>query len=873
MIMEETSFGDWLRRSRKALDLTQAELADRVGCSAAAIRKIEAQERRPSAQIATRLAQIFAIPPGEWAGFVKFARGGWQAALRVPGAGAPWRESRLPAPSNLPSTTTLLVGRETDIARLRGELLHPPVRLVTLIGPPGIGKTRLCLEVGREMQADFADGVFFVALAPLEEPSQLAATILQALGYVEARNLSTKRQLIDGIEQKQLLLVLDNCEHLVEEAAGLASGLLEACPGLKILTSSRESLRLPGEWLYPVPALDIPRESAALDLQSAARYPALTLFAECARLVQPDFSLNPGNISAVASICMQLDGLPLAIELFAARMRLMSPQALLERLTDEFVLSADGMRGLHVRQKTLGNAIDWSYRTLPLEEQELFAGLAVFAGGFTLAAVEAVFPGASRGRQVPDLVTALSDKSLLQRSLSPQGEVRFHMLATMRKFALERLRRNGKEVQAREQHLAYFLALAEKAAREMHGPEQAAWIARVEQERDDLRASLDWCVATENAGAGLRLLGALGWPWEVHSHYGEMHAWFAKIRALPGAAGDPAAYGTLLNHVGRFLWTQASWSEARDILEESRAAWVSLGEQGEQGLAEALNWLGIVAHYGDQDDNAAEAMLKQSLELFRKWGNPREALSIFHLGILESDRHQDGLAMDYFEHSLASFRQMGDLFFIARVSNYLGREYLKRGDFDNARHFLEQHLTLDRELQFWDGIASALNDLGGFYRHLGEMDRAAAYYQESLQICRAHGLIIRQPLVFLGWLALRRDDYPLAAQLFKEYFAPIRKTYNQDSAGFLLMGLAAVAGGEGQAERAAKLWGAAESLLGAPRDVLEAFDWAEFERHVQKARQQIGEDRFASLAAEGRGMSVDQAVAYALEKEINRRER
>jgi len=861
--MDEITFGEWLRRRRKALDLTQARLADRVGCSAAAIRKIEAEERRPSVQIAERLAEIFNIPPGEWTSFLKFTRGSWQPVPAAPGEDAPWRASPLSPRTNLPATTTSVIGREEDIARVRSQLLNPGVRLVTLFGPPGIGKTRLCLEVVRPVQPDFADGVFFVALASLEEPSLVALAILQTLRYVEAKGLPARQQLVEGIGDKRILLVLDNCEHLMDEVASLSAELLVACPGLKILASSRESLRIPGEWLYPVPALGFPQEAAAVGIQSTARYPALTLFAERARLVQPDFKLDPGNVLAVASICMQLDGLPLAIELFAARMRAMSPQVLLERLTDQFILSADGMRGLSGRQKTLGNAIDWSYHTLPPDEQELFAELAVFSGGFTLQAVEAVFPGAARGRTVAERITALSDKSLLQRSLDPYGEVRFHMLGTVRKFALDCLRRMDREAQARQAHLAYFVELAEKADREMHGPEQAAWIERVEAEQDNLRVALEECVGAENTEAGLRLLGALGWPWEVRSHYCEMHDWFAKIRALPGVSQYPAAYGVLLNHVGRFLWTQADWGGAREILELSRAAWVSLGNQGEQGLAEALNWLGIVAHYGVQDDHTAEALLKQSLELYRKWDNPRQALSIFHLGILESERNHDRLALDYFEQSLAAFHQMGDLFFIARVSNYLGREYLKRADFEKAQHFYEQHLSIDRKLQFWDGIATALNDLGGYYRHLGEWARAEQVYENSLAICREHGLIIRQPLYFLGWLALQQEDYPLAAQRFMDYFGPIRTTYNRDSAGFLLMGLAAVAGGRGQAERAARLWGKAESILGPPRDALEVFDWAEIERHVRKSREQIGEERFTALVAEGAGMRVEQALAYA----------
>src|SRR6185503_12191144 len=291
---------------------------------------------------------------------------------------------------------------------------NPKVRLVTLIGPPGIGKTRLSIETARAALSDFPDGVFFVALAPLEDPNLIASAVAQALGYVGARNISTTEQLKEGMGDKQMLLVLDNCEHLIENVASLAVELLSACPQLKIIATSRESLRIPGEWLYAVPAFDLPTERSSLDVESASNYPALTLFAERARAVRSDFSLNADNIETIAAICARLDGLPLVIELIAARMRLMTPQALLARLSRQFVLTADGMRAASERQKTLYNAIDWSYKLLPPKEQKLFVYLSVFSGGFTLEAVEAMFSRRMTEKSLPNLIALLLDKSLLK---------------------------------------------------------------------------------------------------------------------------------------------------------------------------------------------------------------------------------------------------------------------------------------------------------------------------------------------------------------------------------------------------------------------------------------------------------------------------
>src|SRR5688572_25637395 len=340
--MQPHSFGDWLKHRRKALDLTQAALASQVGCSAAAIRKIEAEERRPSAQIVERLAEIFKIPTNERGDFLRFARGDWRSAPSSRDEEAPWRVSTPALPqqprSNLPATFTSLIGRDKDIAAIHDYLINPDIRLVTLIGAPGIGKTRLSIASASKSLAEFSDGVFFVALAPLDQPSLIPSATLQALGYIEKNNLSPEERLIEGIANKRMLLVLDNCEHLINDIARLASSLLSACSRLKILTTSREALRIPGEWIYSVPVLDLPKEKSVVDTETISEFPALVLFAERARAVRSDFALNAKNVRAVASICSQLAGLPLAIELIAARVKTFSIEQIAARLDDRFAL-------------------------------------------------------------------------------------------------------------------------------------------------------------------------------------------------------------------------------------------------------------------------------------------------------------------------------------------------------------------------------------------------------------------------------------------------------------------------------------------------------------------------------------------------------
>ncbi|MCI0555214.1 MAG: NB-ARC domain-containing protein, partial [Anaerolineae bacterium] len=423
-----------MRHRRKTLDLTQPELAERLHCSVNTIKKLETNARRPSKQLAELLAVQFHIPEEQRMLFIEFARGDWRSVPAEIKEDTSWHVSTKSPRSNLPASISSLVGREQAIADIRNYLSMEDIRLVTLIGPPGIGKTRLSIETARTELSNFPDGVFFVALAPLDDSSLIALTIVQALGYVESKNIPARQQLMDGIGEKQMLILLDNCEHLIEEVAPLVSDLLAACSRLKILATSRESIRVPGEWLYPVPVLDIPKESSFIDVETALTFPALTLFAERARAVRPDFALNADNIQVVSSICAQLDGLPLAIELIAARMRLMSPVAFLEHWNPQFVLSADGVRAVSTRQKTLHNAIAWSYNLLSEQEQIVFARLSVFIGGFTPEAAKAVADGGDISQsQVTDLLAQLINKSLVTVVANTVGndvETRYGMLET-----------------------------------------------------------------------------------------------------------------------------------------------------------------------------------------------------------------------------------------------------------------------------------------------------------------------------------------------------------------------------------------------------------------------------------------------------------
>lgn len=724
--MQAHSFGNWLKIRRKARDLTQSELADQVGCSAAAIRKLEAEERRPSAQIVERLAEIFEIPQNEQANFLRFARGEMRSAPATTKEDFPWQVFATPARSNLPAAVTSLIGRKPEIAEVRDYLSKDDIRLITLIGPPGIGKTRLSIEAARTSLQDFPDGVFFVPLAPLDDPSLIVLTVAQALHFVEMNRQSAAEQLSEGIRDKQMLLVLDNCEHLIEGVAALVTFLLSTCPLLKILTTSRESLRVPGEWLYTVPAFDLPVDHTSVDVESATQYPSLMLFAERARAVRADFSLTAENIETVTAICARLDGLPLVIELMAARMRLMSPQELLDRLTGQFLLTADGMRAAAERQKTLQHAIDWSYQLLQPEEQTLFACLSVFTGSFSLETAENMLSQKSIGKPMPDLVASLLDKSLLKRApdFESSNEVRYTMLVTLREYALNRLREMGEETEIRNRHLTYYLSLAEKASDELRGPDQAEWFRGLASVRDDLRSALDWAIETQQTEMALQMGSYLSWFWFRRSDLGEGRRWLGKVMNLPEALQYPHWYSDVLAQLALGTWLQVGPAQARPFVEQA----ISVAHQHDDqwNAAWASLVLGLVL-IGEDDFTGAESMIAKSKAFFQKnhdeWGYAHavlgHALGAFDQGDLT-------LSLVLHEESLAIFRRLGDKYFENTALRFIGIIQVRLGNPKRGGEALREALLIAREIDSKYEIAAAIRRIGDVA--LAEDDPARAVH-------------------------------------------------------------------------------------------------------------------------------------------------
>ena len=879
------SFGYWVRRWRKARDLTQDELARRVGCSVSTVRKIEADERRPSQQAAERIADVLGIPAAERKVFLAVAREelaeNWlpsPPAAPVPGAAPPASSSRLQR-HTIPTALTPLVGREQAVARVRQRLLLPEVRLVTLTGPGGTGKTRLAIQVATEAHAEFPDSVWFVDLAPVSDPAFVAATIASALGITEAGGQPLDQSLSAYLAEKHLLLVLDNFEQVVV-AAPLLTRLLTASPSLKLLVTSRERLHVSGEHHIVVPPLAVPDTHHGTPLDAVQQSPAVTLFVQRAQAASADFRLTEATAEAVAAICIRLDGLPLAIELAAARITMLSPEAILARLNRPLALLTGGARDLPARQQTLRDTIAWSYTLLSPDEQQLFARLAVFRGGWTLAAAEAVCNAASDlPSDVLDGLQSLVDKHLVHQVGSTDHELRFRMLETLREYGLECLAARGETEYVRACHARFYVTLAEAAEAALSGAGQVTWLEQLEVEHDNLRAALRWSVAAQDIEAqaapiGLRLAGALGQFWEVRGYWSEARHWLTL--ALDGRQGDratgprAAAQAKALYALGVIAKRQGDYATAQARLEESRAIYQACADT--RGVAYTLIGLGEVAwlQSGLQE---GRGQLEESVSIFRGLDDRRGlSLALLSLGDLVNRQGESGLGRAYLEEALALWRRLEDPWGIAQTLVNLAWAMLEQGDDLEAQALLEESLAWWRAIGDKRGVAWTLNDLGEFARWRGDYQQALPLYEAAMTGFREVDSKPGMLCAFnnLGYVALHQGDLQQAATRLVEGLMLGQELGDKVGVGVCLIGLAVISARDRQvpvdSTGIVRLFGAAESLLGPLPERLVPPDRKEYERAMGTLRSSIDEHLYRRAWAEGRAMSLEQAVAYALEQ-------
>ncbi len=727
-------------------------------------------------------------------------------------------------PNNLPIQPTPLVGREREIEEVTERVRGEGARLLTLTGPGGTGKTRLALQAAADLLEQFDDGVFFVALATITDPELVSSAIAGPLGVKESAEQSLEKSLEAYLREKELLLVLDNFEQVLE-GAHLVGDLLGSCPKLKVLATSRIPLRLYGEREYPVPPLESPDPVRLPPLERLTQYEAVRLFVERARAVKPDFEVTNDNAPAVAEICARLDGLPLAIELAAARVRMLSSQKMLQRLSNRLKLLKGGSRNLPARQQTLRGAIDWSYDLLDEDDKTLFGRLSVFSGGRTLEEVEEVCDPEGE-LDALDGVESLLEKSLLRQEEAAGGEPRLVMLETVHEYARERLEESGEIEEIKRAHAEYFLALAEEAEAELRGPEAAKWLERLEVEHDNMRAALTWALEREKVELGLRLAAALYQFWWSRGYYGEGRRWLEEALAKDGRA--PAARIKALTAVGRLADDQDDFDRAVAAAEEGLRLINAEAEIQRGAAAPFLRLLGIVAYVRKDYERAAQ-QLRDSLALSREVGDKQQvAASLHQLGNVSSDRGHYQQAKEFYEEALALTRKLSNKSAIATLLVSVGAESLLQGDYERGATLNQEAAKLYRELGNKGGLEYALDNLGWAALMRGDHQRAEAFSKECLQLC------------------LDLGDKLVAAEA--------------------LEALACSFGASGETERVPRLFGAAQTIREEVGYRQDAREYALREPYLSSARSRLAAEAWERAWKEGRMMTLEEAVSYALEE-------
>ncbi len=720
----QEGFGERLRRLREAAGYSQEHLAERAGISANAVGALERGERRrPYPGTIRRLADALGLDDEARLALTAAARDGSAAA---PASDLP------PAAGELPGEPTPLIGREQETDELRRLLADPGTRVLTLVGPGGVGKTRLALHLAHSVSRDYRDGVVWVELAPLADPALVPAAIAAAIGLEEVGVGAPAVALRSWLRDLQMLLVLDNLEHLPDASPDLAQ-LLLGCPQLRVLATSRSPLQIRGEQEYHVRPLQVPPDDLAESEHDLAAFAAVRLFVQQAQRADPDFALTAEDASAVASICRRLDGLPLALELVAARVRVLSPPEMLTRVDHLLPLLVGGARDLPERQRTMRAAIAWSEDLLDPAERTLFRRLAVFSGGCDLEAAEAVgAEGESDAATILDRLDALAAQSLVTVGHGRQG-TRYGMLEPVRQFAMEQLSGAGEEDATRRRHARYFRALAERGAAEIEGRSgQAAWVERLEREQDNLRAALTWCLhADDGTETGLRLATALWRFWEMRWRVVEGDQWLAALLARSTPL-DAAVRASALNAAGNLARDLGDYRRARALHEGCLALRRELGAP--RGIASSLNNLGVIAR--DRGDAEATVRLcQESFDLFSAAGDRHgAAIALISLGAAAGQQGDLERACARYEESLAMFRAEGDPWHTAWVLIYLAEVKVRAGDLASARSMAEEGLETHRAAGEAWGMATALGVLGRADQADGALADAARRFMEALDV-------------------------------------------------------------------------------------------------------------------------------------------
>jgi non-specific serine/threonine protein kinase len=724
--------------------------------------------------------------------------------------------------ASLPIPLTSFIGREKEVEEIIR--LVNKKRLVTLTGPGGVGKTRLAIQISNNLISKRKGDVCWIDLAPLTDDVLVPQVVAQVLGVRETLDQSLIESVKIFLRERQLLLVLDNCEHLVTACAQLADDLLAQCARLQILATSREALGITGEMVYQVPTLSLPQLQRLTLTDLLMEYEGIHLFVERASAVDSSFTLTDQNAAAVLQICQRLDGIPLALELAAARTKLLTVEHIAERLNNRFNLLTQGSRTALPRQQTLRATIDWSYDLLPEEAQLLFRRLSVFVGGFTLESAEAVCSQDPLSLQaVLDVLGRLVDRSLVKVERHGDYE-RYRMLEVIGEYAREKLDESGEAERLHQRHHDFFIVLAEEVAPQLKSAEQFAGLDRLELEHDNLRAAWDWAIDRDDKVA-LRLASSLLEFWVMRGNPSEGRQWLAQLLVRTDQWGATAEHAQVLGLAGRLVYFQRDFALAQSYLEESLA--IARLAEDKNGVAFALWWLGRIA-IRRHDVQTTQVFTEECLALYRElqdhWG---VALAIYQLADLAAVQDDYEEAEELFMESLSKFQALGDKFRMGYIFNSLGELARLREDYERAGRFYEEHINILRQQR--SPVALVL------------------------------------PSVNYAWVSLQRGDARKAKELFDETLNLSHEFGNRTAMADCLAGLAGVLGTTGKPEQAARLFGAVESLLESTGMAgrLDPSDQKQFDHYVTAVRSHLGDAAFAQAWAAGRTMTREQAVEFA----------
>lgn len=761
--------------------------------------------------------------------------------------------------SPLPILLSSFIGRERELADVKR--LVAAHRLLTLTGPGGCGKSRLALAAAADLAEAFEDQISLVEFAALATPALVPQALAGTLGVREQPHRPITDSLIEALHSRRVLLLLDNCEHLIAAVAVLAETLLRACPSLHLLATSREALRLHGETVWPVPSLSWPDPDRLPPLDHLEQYDAVRLFVERTTAVVPSFGLTPQNARAVAQLCQHVDGLPLALELAAAQMPALSVEQLVARLEHSLHLFQGGSRTALPRQQTLRATIDWSYALLSEQERTLFHRLSVFAGGFTLAAAESVCAG--DGLAHKEVLSSLA--SLVQKSLvvvvEHGDEGRYRLLETVRQYAQEKLELSGEAIARKLRHAAFFLTLAETAEPKLKSAERGRWLDRLEKDQENLRAALGFAHEQQEVELALRLAGGLAWFWYFRGTLSEARGWLEAVLALEAGSAHSAPRAKAIWGAGALAWVQGDYTASRAFLEESMRLWRAETEQG--GLAYALTLGGLVMELHGEHERA-RALQEESLALFRQVGDQWGlALALYWLGDTWRIQREHAPARALFEESLALFRKLGDPWGMALALQGLGAVAYRQSSYAEARRWLEGALHFRQTSGDKWLMAQTLNTLGITLQRQGAHQQASASFEQSLALYREVGdsLGIAHVLRNLAEEALQQGDHLTARSLLQERLALAERLGHPGLIASALAGAAREAAAQHQPTQAVRLFGAAERWLTTSGESFPPGERTRTDEQIAALRLQLGSEAFAEAWAAGQAMPLEAFLA------------